>query len=559
MGRSILSLGASLCLLASVAMGKEKPVDEEMAAEFYDSGVIHEEIMAHKMELWNREQAQGLMDSERYPELGFTPCVNGWIEAIPGDRNNTFKCSQMDLYHFLSHGATGSSGRGSGAWGWIADNGREFIAIGQEDGAMFAEILPEGKLKVVARLPQVSAVSNWREMKSYKNYMVIGSEAAAHGIQIFDMNRLLTVDVEANGGPVVFHKLDDLAGYTNEMPTAGRSHNVVVNEEKNYMVAVGSQPRNDTCRSGLIFFDITDVSKPVRLGCAADDGYVHDAHCLVYRGPDKRYDGKDICYGYNEDSLTIYDVTNKANVTNIISRTSYEGVNYTHQGWVTDVNNQEFLLLNDERDERFKAGPAADQLPVVYIWDIRDLEHPKQTGIYKYDTPAIDHNLYIKDGIMFQSMYGSGYQFLDVSSIGPADPTGAGICRAAFIDIYPEDDNLPGGGIVEFVGSWSSWGWFPSGFHVVNTIERGVFLVKPTSLKCPPKPSCAADNCLRALRAESVQGRLDASQKFCTGYTRNLVTEVSVLPDYAQKACTGDAIRRVSSACSCLPKPTPRL
>lgn len=59
---------------------------------------------------------------------------------------------------------------------------------------------------------------------------------------------------------------------------------------------------------------------------------VHDAHCLVYRGPDSRYDGKDICYGYNEDSLTIYDVTDKSNVTNIISRTSYFGVNYTHQG-----------------------------------------------------------------------------------------------------------------------------------------------------------------------------------------------------------------------------------
>ena len=45
----------------------------------------------------------------------------------------------------------------------------------------------------------------------------------------------------------------------------------------------------------------------------------------MYRGPDKRYDGKDICYGYNEDSLTIYDVTDKSNVTNIISKTSYVG------------------------------------------------------------------------------------------------------------------------------------------------------------------------------------------------------------------------------------------
>jgi hypothetical protein len=61
--------------------------------------------------------------------------------------------------------------------------------------------------------------------------MVIGSEAAAHGVQIFDMNKLLDVDVKATGS-VVFDALADLSGYTNDLPTAGRSHNVVVNEEK---------------------------------------------------------------------------------------------------------------------------------------------------------------------------------------------------------------------------------------------------------------------------------------------------------------------------------------
>jgi len=29
--------------------------------------------------------------------------------------------------------------------------------------------------------------------------------------------------------------------------------------------------------------------------------------CIVYRGPDEKYVGRDICYGYNEDTLTIYD------------------------------------------------------------------------------------------------------------------------------------------------------------------------------------------------------------------------------------------------------------
>ncbi|KAH8847685.1 hypothetical protein MCOR27_002952 [Pyricularia oryzae] len=555
MVRHLLSLGAALGLLASATMAKEMPVNEEMAAIWYDSGLAHEESMHHKSELWRMEREMGLMDSENYPELGYHACTNGWIEAIPGDRMHTFRCDQMDLHHFLSHGALNSTGQGSGTWGWISDDGREFAAIGQEDGAAFVEI-KDGKLVLVARLPQppTALVSNWREMKSYKNYMVIGSEAVAHGIQIFDMTKLLDIDVEATG-PVVFDPIADLSGYTNDLPI-GRSHNVVVNEERDYMVAVGSQPRNDSCRAGLIFFDITDVANPVRQGCAADDGYVHDAHCLVYRGPDKRYDGKDICYGYNEDSLTIYDVSDKT-TTNIISRTSYEGVNYTHQGWVTDVNNQEFLLMNDERDERYRAGPASDGFPVVYVWDIRDLEKPKQTGTYKYPTRAIDHNLYIKDGIMFQSNYGNGYQLMDVSSVGPSDTTGSGICRAAFIDIYPEDDNVAGGGIIEFVGTWSSWGWYPSGYHVVNTIERGVFLVKPTSLKCPPAPTCNADNCLRAMRAESVQGRLEESQEFCAAYTANLVTEVSVLPEYATKACTGDAISRVSSACACIPTVAP--
>lgn len=238
--------------------------------------------------------------------------------------------------------------------------------------------------------------------------------------------------------PVTFNGVTDLTGHFNELPV-GRAHNVVVNEEKGYAVAVGAAPRNSTCKAGLIFIDLTDPSKPTTPGCHEQDGYVHDAQCLVYHGPDKKYEGRDICYGYNEDTLTIYDVTDKRNgKTTIISRTSYEGASYTHQGWVLDKNNQEFLVMDDELDEEEGAGPGGDGFPVTFIWDIRSLEEPKQTGTYKSKTRSIDHNQYVINGMNYQSHYGAGLRVLDVSSI-PRNPTGSDVCEVGYFDIYPED------------------------------------------------------------------------------------------------------------------------
>lgn len=173
-------------------------------------------------------------------------------------------------------------------------------------GTAFAEITKKGQLVYLGRLPAYSTNSQWREIRSYKNYMVIGSEAVGHGIQIFDMKKLLNIKPKK---PVEFTQ-DDLTSHFNALLPVGRAHNVVINEELQYGAAVGAQPRSDPhCASGLNFFDLKDPSNPVSLGCAKGDGYVHDAECLVYRGPDKRYQGRDICYGYNEDTLTIYDVT----------------------------------------------------------------------------------------------------------------------------------------------------------------------------------------------------------------------------------------------------------
>ncbi|KAK3324890.1 hypothetical protein B0H66DRAFT_491494 [Apodospora peruviana] len=470
---------AALSTCYDAASSKEM-VPDARVAEIYESGSVHMDLMARKKATWDQQRTLGAMNSAQYKShpisaaAGPVLCQNGTAKVVPGDAMNTFKCNKVDFYDFVSHAGLGSkTGEGSSSWGWTSPTGREFVVVAQADGAAFAEITSAGKLVYLGRLPQAkgAATSIWREIRGYKNYIVVGSEASSHGVQIFDMSKLLTIDPAK---PVTF-STSDVTSLWNGLP-AGSTHNIVINEEKQYAVAVGAQPRSSTCKSGLIFIDLKDPKNPKSLGCASGDGYVHDAQCIVYRGPDTKYAGKDICYGYNEDTLTIYDVTNK-NATTIISRTSYTGASYTHQGWVTNPQWQEFLVMDDELDEQNAKGPAASGYPITYFWDIRSLEKPKQTGYFRSAAYGIDHNQFVVDGFSYQSNYGSGLRILDVTSL-PQDPTGGLVKEVGFFDVYPEDDKEPKGGVVDFVGTWSHYPFFKSGFILVNTIERGAFVVK---------------------------------------------------------------------------------
>jgi hypothetical protein len=84
---------------------------------------------------------------------------------------------------------------------------------------------------------------------------------------------------------------------------------------------------------------------------------------------------------------------------------------------------------------------------------------------------------YIFGNYSYQSNYGAGLSILDVSSI-PQNPTGSGVHEVGWFDVYREDDALEAGGVLEFVGSWSSYAGFKSGYILINTIEQGAFLVK---------------------------------------------------------------------------------
>lgn len=233
-------------------------------------------------------------------------------------------------------------------------------------------MLSDGSLQYYGRLNTQTEAAIWRDIKVIGNYAYIGSEAPSHGLQVFDLLNLLKVDPRE---PPSFSTRSDLAALFRGF---GSSHNIV------------GTARNEKCRGGLWMVDVSNPRHPQDNGCVSQDGYVHDAQCVIYRGPQRDFRGREICHCFNEDSLTIVDITNRPSPRQL-SRTTYKGASYTHQGWLA-TSDQRYLLLDDEQDETKGAGMAKDGHTTTYVIDVSDLTKPVFTGVYKSPVKSIDHN-----------------------------------------------------------------------------------------------------------------------------------------------------------------------
>ncbi|KAM3517799.1 hypothetical protein NHJ13051_008679 [Beauveria bassiana] len=455
-------------VVAGLAAGLVSPnskaalMAQQLAADSAPNAVSMASLQSLKTQQRNSDRAEGLYDADRYVAQAAAKCSNG--------KAGEYSCRNVDLAGFIRHQDTGSGQReGNDLWGWTSSTGREFGIIGQTDGTAFVEVLKDGSLQYIGRLPTQTENSVWRDMKVIGNHAYIGAEARNHGLQVFDLTKLLTLDPK---NPKTFNTNSDLTAHYKDF---GSSHNIVAHDSTNTISAVGTKPA-DGCNAGLWMLDVSDPSRPQKSGCVSEDGYVHDAQCVIYSGPHQRYRGREICFNYNEDTLTIADITERASPKQL-SRTTYKGATYTHQGWIADEE-MRYLLLDDELDESSKTGPAADQKTTTYIVDVSDLTKPVFTGLYKSPAKSIDHNQYVINGLSYQANYGSGLRIVDVSSV-TQDPTGAGFKEAGFFDVRPEDDSV--GGQATFNGAWSVYPYLKSGYILVNSIERGVFSLKYTA------------------------------------------------------------------------------
>ncbi len=385
---------------------------------------------------------------------GEAPCTDG--------ATGPFGCSQVDLVAFVPLASLGADPGTilNDIWGWTDPvTGRDWALVGRSDATAFVDVSDPANPRYAGELPLTEGATEnlWRDIKVYADHaFIVADGAGAHGVQIFDLTQLR----DAAGPPATFAETARYDGIAS-------AHNIVINEETGMAYAVGSSMGGQTCGGGLHMIDVRTPAEPVFLGCFADDttgrqrtGYSHDAQCVIYRGPDEDYQGREICFGANETALSIADVTDRENPV-AIARGEYPNVAYAHQGWLTEDHRHFFM--GDEADE---AQGGVDRTRTL-IWDVADLDDPLLLKEHFAETGTIDHNQYVRGNRLYQANLMSGLRVLDISDV--ENPIEIG-----FFDTVPDDAGLPA-----FGGAWSNYPFFESGVVVVSSWSEGLFVLRP--------------------------------------------------------------------------------
>lgn len=372
-----------------------------------------------------------------------TPCNNGFAGPFP--------CNGFDLMDRLTPSEMDAD-FANDSWGWTdPQDGKEYAIVALNNGTAFIDISNPTNVVYLGKLPThngfIDGGEIWRDVKVYENHAFIVSEIENHGMQVFDLTRLRNV----SNPPQTFTE----DAHYDEF---GNAHNIVINEESGYAYAVGTQ----TFDGGPHFINIQNPISPEFAGGYSAGGYCHDAQILTYNGPDPDYQGREIFLGSNAVEVVIADFTNKSNPVTIAD-IGYASQAYTHQGWLTEDG--KYFILGDEIDE-INVGFNTRTI----FFDFTDLDNPDFFFEYYGDTPAIDHNGYVKGNIYYLANYNAGLRTLDLSDIANQNITSAG-----FFDTIPETDQA------SFDGTWNVYPYFDSGNIVMSGFE-GFTLVRNPAL-----------------------------------------------------------------------------
>lgn len=327
--------------------------------------------------------------------------------------------------------ATFGAASGNDCWGYVSPSGREYALMGLSDKVAFVEITDPANADWFATVTH--AASLWGDIKVYQDVAYAVTEQAGTGIQVMDLSQ---ID-------------NHIVTLVRTIAAPSRSHNIAVDPVGGRLYTCGSNGGTAT----TVIFDLTDPLNPVEIG-AWTDAYEHDSQIVTV--PSGPFAGHQIMFGSSTGlGVDIVDVSDPLNPV-LLSRTPYPNVAYCHQSWTEDLH---YLYVDDE----------LDSIPRTTVLDISDLQNPIVLGDFTSGLASIDHNLYVRNGIIFEANYHTGLRIFD-GRTDPVQPTQVG-----WFDTYPEDD------APAFDGAWSCYPFFPSGTVIVSDLDRGLFVLDPSA------------------------------------------------------------------------------
>ena len=435
---------------------------------------LREELEARGLTLIQDRKGLAIEQSIAEPDIApaaalraFTPCdpVSGMAGLFP--------CNGIDLLAHIPLGAFSSRPEAANdVWGFVdRRDGREYAIIGLLNGTAVVDVTDPLNPTEVGTIRGRNA--RWRDIKVYQfqneagawqayAYVTADFPDAPQGLQIIDLAGL----------PSAVSLAATYSGIT-------RAHNIyLANTDYATGEALpGLQPfayilGSDKNSGAAHALDLSDPLVPIEvLTPMPGTQYAHDASSLVITDartatcrsgrnpPPTGHNPCEVLIDFNEDTLDLWDVTDKA-APLLLSSTPYPGASYTHSGWWSA--DKRFVFVQDELDEQDLGLNTT-----LRTFDIADLTNPILVQVWSGPERNIDHNGFTVGNTYFMSAYRRGLMILDVTD--PSDPQ-----ETAFFDTFP----VPAANTAVFNGAWGVYPFLPSGTLAVSDIEGGLFLLR---------------------------------------------------------------------------------
>ncbi len=330
--------------------------------------------------------------------------------------------------------------------GYVSPSGTEYALVGVSHGVGFVRLTDPGDPIILtvegANEFITGPQSLWRDVRVYGTHAYAVSEGGS-GIQVMDLSQI-------DSGIVTLVNTVTAGGGT------ASTHTVFINQDSGYLYRCGG---GGSPYQGLRIYNLANPANPTHVA-TWNNRYVHEAQVVTYTsGP---FAGKEVAFCYSENTsgggnagIDILDVTDKGNIQPF-SFVTYPDAAFSHQGWLSE--DRRYVYLDDELDE---SNFGIDSF--TRIINVEDLENPFFEGGFSSGAGSIDHNLYVKDGMIFESNYRSGLRVFDATD--PLAPVEVG-----FFDTYPEDNNP------SFNSLWDNYPYLPSEIVLGSDIEKGLFV-----------------------------------------------------------------------------------